>query len=228
MFDSEFGNSVLLVDDSPMDLATIKSQLHHAGCAVQTTDSHNCALELIVQDQEINVVILDHGITGGRVASFIIVAKTIRPELFVVGSSSSDCRREFTEAGADCFLRKPWQVAELIDALKSRYTSDSEGSDGNSRCGAQFEMASSATRLGNGEADTTCLKFSSGERVRVAVGRMEGLAGTVSETRSGGRILLRMTDGVFVEIHQYVLERVDCSRPRPNVADSFKIERRDK
>ena len=224
MFKSKIGQTVLLVDDSRMDLASMTSQLRTAGCVVNTTDSHNSALKLLKQDQEISVVILDHGIICGSVADFISAAKTIRPTLFIVGSSSSDCRREFAEGGADCFLRKPWLLAELTDVLKSRAPSNSGGSDRTVRRNTQNKKASSATRVGNSESDTMCLSFSLGEHVRIAVGKMEGLDGTVSGPRSGGKILVRLTDGIFVEVHQYVLERIDCSQTHTNVADSYRID----
>jgi len=217
VFDSQFGNSVLLVDDSPMDVASMMSQLQLAGCAVQTTDSHDCALKFLVDDEEINVVILDHGITGTRVANFITVAKTIRPELIIVGSSSSDCRREFGKAGADCFLRKPWRLVELVDALETINPSYFAGSDSNVERDSETDLASSVTRLGNGSFDTMCLRFTLGERARIAVGKLEGMEGTVAGFRSGGRILLRLSVGVFAEIHQYALEQANCSQTPSDV-----------
>ena len=161
-------------------------------------------------------MILDHGVTGERVADFVTVAKKVRPELIIVGSSSSDCRREFDEAGADCFLQKPWRLAELIKVLKANNPSHFDDSAGNIRRNTKADKASSVTRLGNGDSDTMCQRFSLGERARIAVGNMEGLEGTVSGNRSGGRILLRLNVGVFVEIHQYVLEKINRPQTRPD------------
>ena len=217
MADSQIGKAVLLVDDSRMDLANMMNQLNHAGCAVRTTDSHDCALKLIVDDQGIGIVILDHGITGKSVADFITVAKTIRPELIIVGSSSSDCRRKFDEAGADCFLRKPWRLVELVDALETINPSYFAGSDSNVERDSETDLASSVTRLGNGSFDTMCLRFTLGEHARIAVGKLEGMEGTVAGFRSGGRILLRLSVGVFAEIHQYALEQANCSQTPSDV-----------
>jgi hypothetical protein len=65
---------------------------------------------------------------------------------------------------------------------------------------------SDTVRSDNG--DTVSLLFSPNQRVRIAAGAMEGWEGTVSGNRSNGLILLRLLDGVFVEIHQYVLEEI--------------------
>ena len=58
-----------------------------------------------------------------------------------------------------------------------------------------------------GKHDTVSL-FSPNQRVRIAAGAMEGWEGTVIGNRSNGLILLRLMDGVFVEIHQYLLEEI--------------------
>ena len=69
-------------------------------------------------------------------------------------------------------------------------------------------VSRSDTRIGNAESDTLCLKFVSGQRVRVATGSMKGLEGTFVENRSVGRVLIRVHTGICVEIHQYCLELV--------------------
>ena len=64
----------------------------------------------------------------------------------------------------------------------------------------------SETKIHRAESDTTCLRIRLGQEVRVAAGPLEGLEGTVIGQRTAGRILIEVTVGVHMEIHQFCLE----------------------
>ena len=96
---------------------------------------------------------------------------------------------EFAAAGVRRFLLKPTNVPDMAEML-----------------GLCVSSEASDTRLSKSESDTTCLRFAQGECVRIAVGSMEGLKGTVVAERTGGKILLQLQEGVYVEIHQYCVE----------------------
>ncbi len=70
-------------------------------------------------------------------------------------------------------------------------------------------MASgSDTHIGRAETDTVCLSVKPGQRVRIVAGLLEGCEAIVVQQRSHGRILVRVQQGVFVEIHQFCLEKI--------------------
>jgi transcription antitermination factor NusG len=66
----------------------------------------------------------------------------------------------------------------------------------------------SDTHIGRAESDTVCLGFSPGQSVRISVGLMEGFEAVVVQQRMRGRVLVRLEPGVFVEIHQFCLEKI--------------------
>ncbi len=66
----------------------------------------------------------------------------------------------------------------------------------------------SDTWIGSSAGDTTCFQVSQGQRVRISAGLMEGSEAVVVEQRTHGRVLVRLEQGVFVEIHQYCLEKI--------------------
>jgi hypothetical protein len=65
----------------------------------------------------------------------------------------------------------------------------------------------SDTWIGSSDGDTMCLQVSPGQRVVISAGLMEGSEAVVVQQRSHGRVLVRLEQGVFVEIHQYCLEQ---------------------
>lgn len=66
----------------------------------------------------------------------------------------------------------------------------------------------SDTHIGRAEADTHCLGVGPGQRVRIAAGPMEGAEAVVVQQRAQGRVLVRLLHGVYLEIHQFCLERI--------------------
>lgn len=70
-------------------------------------------------------------------------------------------------------------------------------------------MASgSDTHIGHGDGDTVCLSVSSGQRVRIIAGVLEGTEAVVVNQRTPGRVLVRVQHGVYVEIQQFCLEKI--------------------
>jgi hypothetical protein len=73
----------------------------------------------------------------------------------------------------------------------------------------------SDTHIGRADGDTMCLGVSPGQRVRISAGLMEGSVATVIQQRSQGRVLVRLQQGVYVEIYQYCLEKIKTIRRKP-------------
>lgn len=71
-------------------------------------------------------------------------------------------------------------------------------------------MASgSDTHIGHPDGDTICLRVSPGQGVRIIAGLLEGWEAIVVKQRAQGRVLVRMQDGVYLEIHQFCVEKID-------------------
>ena len=70
-------------------------------------------------------------------------------------------------------------------------------------------MASgSDTHIGRADGDTVCLSVSPGQRVRIIAGLLEGSEAIVVKQRTHGRVLVRVQQGVYVEIQQFCLEKI--------------------
>ena len=59
--------------------------------------------------------------------------------------------------------------------------------------------------------DTAAMDFPVGKCVVCFMGELKGLAGEVTATRTGGRLLVRVRKGVFVELPRICLR---CADPR--------------
>ncbi len=66
----------------------------------------------------------------------------------------------------------------------------------------------SDTHIGRADGDTVCLSVSPGQRVRIVTGPLEGSSAIVVQPRTHGRVLVRVQQGVYVEIHQFCLEKI--------------------
>ncbi len=66
----------------------------------------------------------------------------------------------------------------------------------------------SDTHIGRAESDTVCLSVTPGQRVRIMAGLLEGSEAIVVQQRTHGRVLVRVQQGVYVEIQQFCLEKI--------------------
>ena len=66
----------------------------------------------------------------------------------------------------------------------------------------------SDTHIGRAESDTVCLSVTAGQRVRIVAGLLEGSEAIVIQQRTHGRVLVRVQQGVYVEIQQFCLEKI--------------------
>jgi hypothetical protein len=74
--------------------------------------------------------------------------------------------------------------------------------------GTNAMASGSDTHIGRADADTRCLGVAPGHRVRIAAGLMSGAEAVVIQQRTQGRVLVRLLQGVYLEIHQFCLERI--------------------
>ena len=66
----------------------------------------------------------------------------------------------------------------------------------------------SDTHIGSAAGDTVCLSVSPGQRVRISAGLLQGSEAIVVKQRTHGRVLVRVQQGVYVEIQQFCLEKI--------------------
>ena len=62
---------VLVVDDDPMTIKYLSARLEQMGCACRIARSHRRALDLLGLDDQLHLVLLDHGAAEGRISDFV-------------------------------------------------------------------------------------------------------------------------------------------------------------
>jgi two-component system, OmpR family, alkaline phosphatase synthesis response regulator PhoP len=114
---------ILVADDDPDILALARFSLADCGYEVVTAVNGEDALELALARRP-DVAVLDvhmPGLTGPEVASRIRQVESISDTaviLFSAAALDSDVSR-YHEAGADQFLRKPFQLRQLVETVES-------------------------------------------------------------------------------------------------------------
>ena len=115
---------VLLVDDDPIALATLRGQLEHLGCRVTAVSDSRIALEhFLAQPASFDLVLTDNtmpGLSGRDLCEKILAA---RPEVPVLLASGFYDQEEFNEAralGVREILHKPVSLGQLA-AVVSRH-----------------------------------------------------------------------------------------------------------
>lgn len=56
-------------------------------------------------------------------------------------------------------------------------------------------------------SDTVALEFKVGDQVCCGVGDVKGLKGSIAALRAGGRILVRLAHGLYVELPRFCVHR---------------------
>ena len=110
---------VLIVDDTPDNLAVLSDALDLAGYMVLVAMDGTSALERMHRRRP-DVVLLDAmmpGIDGFGVARQLLAMGYTMPLLAVTARSDADAEAQARAAGFDDFLRKPVSGAQLAEAL---------------------------------------------------------------------------------------------------------------
>lgn len=108
---------ILVIDDDPaVRVVSARILLEH-GAMCQLAGRHEHALKILEREPQFEVAILDYQMPDGDGPQLVPQLRARRPDLLVVGSSGSDRRREFRQAGVERFLEKPWGIDDLIAAI---------------------------------------------------------------------------------------------------------------
>lgn len=109
--------ALLLVDDEAPVLEATAWALKNAGFRSYSADNIEAAMAILASQAAVSGVILDRGLAGTSLVTVVARMREIAPQVVIVGTSGSDCRVEFLDAGADHFLLKPWVTNQVIALL---------------------------------------------------------------------------------------------------------------
>jgi DNA-binding response OmpR family regulator len=111
--------TVLIVEDDDGLRGTLKLCLTRRGCEVEDVDSGEEGIELMSKGRIFDLVLTDHGLSGVSGIEVIKKAKELFPNTRVVCLSGSDVSITATEAGADCFISKPFELPDFYNQITS-------------------------------------------------------------------------------------------------------------
>ena len=116
-------NKVLVVDDSPAELANIKSIISEAGCVVLSATTGKEAVEMAKTERP-DLIFLDiimpdmDGYATCRQITHDSMTKDI-PVVFVTSKNQKADRLWAQMQGGKAFITKPYLPDEIIDQLKA-------------------------------------------------------------------------------------------------------------
>ena len=114
-------NTVLLVDDNPIQLSARQMVLSQAGLEVQVATSAESALALLrslSQAQNIGVVVTDHIMPQATGSEFVRLLRNVNPQVPVIVISGMPEAQQEYEGMNVLFRQKPCPPTELIGLVK--------------------------------------------------------------------------------------------------------------
>lgn len=115
---------LLLVDDEPSILKSLKRLFHRTDYTVLTA---NCAYQAldIIREKPIAVLVSDYTMPDLSGADLLAMAKSLRPDIYaVILSGNNDQQsviRSINEGGAAKFITKPWTDQDLVATVDDAY-----------------------------------------------------------------------------------------------------------
>jgi DNA-binding NtrC family response regulator len=112
--------SILVIDDETMILDAIKIIFEDMGYAVETfSDSRDGIAEALRKDYDLIVVdIRMPGLNGAEVTEAVMKAKPAARILVVTAFPNDPLAQRALSAGAFALLKKPFEIAKILDFLK--------------------------------------------------------------------------------------------------------------
>lgn len=111
--------TVLIIDDNGAVRGVLREILEPTGLAVSCCGDGYSALELS-EKKCFDVIITDYRMPGMTGADITRLLRARCPDTFIIGISAGHKDKDFIEAGADVFLRKPFPFKELVSMIRGR------------------------------------------------------------------------------------------------------------
>jgi DNA-binding NtrC family response regulator len=119
---SALNQTVLLVDDNPIQLSARQMVLSQAGVEVQVATSAESALALLrtlSQAERIGVIVTDHVMPQATGSEFVRLVREVNPQVpVIVISGLPEADREYEGLNV-IFRQKPCPPPELIDLVQA-------------------------------------------------------------------------------------------------------------
>ncbi len=113
--------SVLIVEDNTLTGEILQAVVESAGVSAWLCRDAASALAL-VHKQEFGVLIVDFRMPDLPGTEVVRAARCVFPSSYIIGVSIEHQRQQdFVEAGADAFLLKPFDIANLIALIDRNY-----------------------------------------------------------------------------------------------------------
>jgi len=155
--------TILVVEDDESIARFVELELVHQGFAVRRASDGAAALEM-VQSSAPDLIVLDlmlPGVEGLDVARTLRSNGFDRPILMLTARAETRDLVDGFDAGADDYLRKPFEMPELlsrVNALLKRHGRVTPGSL-TSASGVEIDMAARRATLGGETLDLTAKEF---------------------------------------------------------------------
>ena len=115
-------NRILLVDDDPLVLASLKRTLHGEPLVIDTALSAEEALDTMRQ-QSFKVIVSDERMAGMQGAEFLATVRRLYPatlRMVLTGYATMELAMKAVNEGEICRLfMKPWDGEQLREAIRS-------------------------------------------------------------------------------------------------------------
>lgn len=111
---------VLLVDDEERILASLRRSLRREGYELVTSQTPREALQ-ILEEQHFDAILTDHkmpGMTGVELLAEVARLQPHARRLLITGWAQAVSDAEIEAIEIDAVISKPWEDAELKDALR--------------------------------------------------------------------------------------------------------------
>jgi CheY-like chemotaxis protein len=111
---------VLLVDDEERILTSLRRTLRREGYEIVTAQTPRAALELL-ERESFDAVLTDHKMPGMTGVELLAAVSRLHPKagrLLITGWSQAFSGSQVRALGIDAVIPKPWEDAELKDALR--------------------------------------------------------------------------------------------------------------
>jgi len=117
-------HSILLVEDDLILQEIITLVFAELGISVRSVDSVDKVYKILSEDSY-SALIIDYALFDGFGTELIPQLKAQSPQTKIIGISSFDVSQKFYEAGADLFIRKPFNIVPFAKTIKDLLDSQS-------------------------------------------------------------------------------------------------------